>query len=99
MKNCWVGLLFAAHLWAQTPTQLFGQFDTDRQIKLFQGWVAADPSIANRSLLAGAYIQKTRETTDFGYLDRASKILQSVLAEKQDPEAMRMRNVVELTLH
>ena len=73
---------------------------TDQQITLYQSWVAKDPSsISNRTLLAGAYIQKTRETTDFGYLDRASKILEGVLSEHQDYEALRLRNIVELTLH
>jgi tetratricopeptide (TPR) repeat protein len=80
---------------AQVPT-----FNTDQQIKLYQDWVAKDPSnISNRTLLAGAFVQKTRETTDFGYLDRASKILDSVLSDKQDYEALRLRNIVELTLH
>ena len=80
---------------AQVPN-----FNTDQQIKLYQDWVAKDPSgISSRTLLAGAYIQKTRETTDFGYLDRASKILDGVLSEKQDYEALRLRNIVELTLH
>jgi tetratricopeptide (TPR) repeat protein len=88
-------LMLAMGACAQVPT-----FNTDQQIKLYQDWVAKDPSnISNRTLLAGAFIQKTRETTDFGYLDRASKILDSVLADKQDYEALRLRNIVELTLH
>jgi len=95
MKLACCGLLLALGAWAQAP-----DFNTDQQIKLYQGWVAKDPSnISNRTLLAGAYIQKTRETTDFGYLDRASKILDGVLAEKQEYEALRLRNIVELTLH
>ncbi|HLH00924.1 MAG TPA: tetratricopeptide repeat protein [Bryobacteraceae bacterium] len=75
-------------------------FTTDGLIRLYEGWVVNDPSsITNRTLLAGAYIQKTRETTDFDYLNRASKILDGVLAEKPDYEALRLRNIVELTLH
>jgi len=75
-------------------------FNTDQQIKLYESWVSKDPAnISSRTLLAGAYIQKTRETTDFDYLNRASKILDGVLAEKQDYEALRLRNIVELTLH
>jgi tetratricopeptide (TPR) repeat protein len=88
-------LLLALGACAQAPT-----ITTDQQITLYQSWVAKDPSsISNRTLLAGAFIQKTRETTDFGYLDRASKILAGVLSEHQDYEALRLRNVVELTLH
>ena len=43
----------------------------------------------------GAYIQKTRETTDFDYLNRASKILEGVLAE-QDPKPSACATQVEL---
>jgi len=40
--------------WAQVP-----DYNTDRQIKLFQEWVAKDPSsISNGPWMAGAYIQK-----------------------------------------
>ena len=73
---------------------------TDQRISLFEQWVAADPgSISSRTLLAAAYIQKTRETTDFGYLERASKIVDKVLAEKRDYEALRLRNLIELNRH
>jgi len=95
MKPWCVGLIVASGAWGQVS-----DFNTDQQIKLYQGWVARDPSsISNRTLLAGAYIQKTRETTDFGYLDRASKILDGVLSDKPEYEALRLRNIVELTLH
>ncbi len=87
--------MLALGAFAEVPS-----FNTDQQIKLYQDWLAKDPaSISSRTLLAGAYVQKTRETTDFDYLNRASKILQGVLAEKQDYEALRLRNIVELTLH
>jgi tetratricopeptide (TPR) repeat protein len=95
MKLRLAGFLAALTACAQTPN-----FNADQQIKLYQDWVAKDrSSISNRTLLAGAYIQKTRETTDFSYLERASKILDGVLAEKQDYEALRLRNIIELTLH
>ena len=95
----WLSFALPLVVWAQTPTELFNATGTDSQIKLFQSWVAADPSISNRDLLAGAFIQKTRETTNFDYLNRASKILDSILKERRDYEALHMRNVVELTLH
>jgi tetratricopeptide (TPR) repeat protein len=95
MKLWYSGFVLALGACGQVPN-----FGTDQQITLYQDWVAKDPlSISNRTLLAGAYIQKTRETTDFGYLGRASKILEGVLSEKQDYEALRLRNIVELTLH
>ena len=85
--------------WCQVP-HLNTDFNTDRQIQLYQSWVAKDPSdISSLTLLAGAYVQKTRETTDLGYLQRASKILDTVLAKRQDREALHLRNIVELTMH
>jgi tetratricopeptide (TPR) repeat protein len=105
MKLWCCGFMLMAGAWAQVPDVIGPRtskddFGTDRQIKLYQDWVSKDPtSISSRTLLAGAYIQKTRETTDFDYLNRAQKILDSVLSEKQDSEALHMRNVVELTLH
>ena len=95
MRLCCAALLIALGASAEVPS-----YNIDQLIRLYQDWVAKDPaSISSRTLLAGAYIQKTRETTDFDYLNRAAKILESVLAEKQDYEALRLRNIVELTLH
>ena len=74
--------------------------NTDQLIQIYQGWVSKDPAnISKKTLLAGAYIQKTRETSDFDYLNRASKILEGVLAEDEDYEALRLRNIIEVTLH
>src|SRR5579872_1404638 len=100
MKLWFCGFILTAGAWAQVPALSAARtskddFGTDKQIKLYQDWVSKDPtSISSRTLLAGAYIQKTRETTDFDYLNRAQKILDSVLSEKQDGEALHMRNVV-----
>jgi tetratricopeptide (TPR) repeat protein len=93
------GLIAVLAAWGQTPTELYTSTGTDSQIKLFESWVSKDPSIANRDLLAGAFIQKMRETTNFDYLNRAAKIVDSVLKERRDYEALHMRNVIELTLH
>src|ERR1700693_1103809 len=99
MKLWFSGFILALGAFAQAPG-ITTAVTTDQQITLYQSWVAKDPSsISSRTLLAGAYVQKTRETTDFGYLDRASKVLEGVLSEHQDYEALRLRNIVELTLH
>ncbi len=105
MKRWCCGFILMLGASAQVPSITGNRtskddFGTDQQIKLYQDWVSKDPtSVSSRTLLAGAYIQKTRETTDFDYLNRAKKILDSALSEKQDSEALHMRNVVELTLH
>jgi len=51
-------------------------------------------------LLAGAYVQKTRETTDYSYLDRASAVLDNVLAaDNSDYDARRLRTETLLERH
>ncbi len=51
-------------------------------------------------LLAGAYIQKTRETTDYSYLDRAIAILNGVFpADSANYEALRLLTETQLERH
>ncbi|HLK63572.1 MAG TPA: tetratricopeptide repeat protein [Bryobacteraceae bacterium] len=74
---------------------------TDDQIEIYQRWAKADPAnIQTQTLLAAAYIQKTRETADPGYLERSDALVHRVL-EKQPKnyEAWRLRNIIELTRH
>ena len=53
-----------------------------------------------RVLLAGAYVQKMRETTDFSYIDRAATLVNLILAANpQDYEARRLRTEVQLEYH
>jgi tetratricopeptide (TPR) repeat protein len=57
---------------------------------------AGDPQIT----LAAGYIQKLRETGDGSYLDRAAKILDTVLTKDGgNYEAQRLRNEIALQLH
>jgi tetratricopeptide (TPR) repeat protein len=93
-------ILFSCAAFAQLPRFGAGPMTTDERIKVYEQWVAADPkSIANQTLLAASYIQKTRESSDYGYLDRASKIVDRILADKKDYEALRLRNLIELNRH
>jgi tetratricopeptide (TPR) repeat protein len=58
------------------------------------------PSPLQQCQLAKAYIQKMRETVDFGYLDRASKLVDNVLVH--DPsnfEAIRLRSEIGMERH
>ena len=99
MRCCWTILLLSLPALGQIAG-LNDAMTTDKRIALYEHWVAADPAnISSQTLLAGAYIQKTRETTDYDYLNRASKIIDKVLAQKQDYEALQLRNVVEMNLH
>jgi tetratricopeptide (TPR) repeat protein len=74
---------------------------TDDRISLYNAMVQEKPeNLHYQVLLAGAYIQKMRETTDFSYVDRASKVLDRVLAaDSANYEALRLRTEVELERH
>ena len=62
--------------------------------------VTAPSDLEKRNAQAAAYIQKLRETGDGGYLERAGKILDGVLAEESNNyEALRLRNEIALNLH
>ncbi len=90
-----VSFLHAAHF-----TRL-DQLSTDQRIAACQKAVAAEPgNSAALNDLASAYLQKLRETTDFGYLDRAEKLVTQVLARKPgDSEALILTNEIELNRH
>ena len=74
---------------------------TDERIKLYEAMVQGQPGRPHyRNLLASAYIQKVRETTDFSYLDRANSVLDGVLNEDSNEyEALRLKLEVELEKH
>jgi len=74
---------------------------TDERIRMYQTLVNDKPGdLHYQNLLAGSFIQKMRETMDPGYLDRATKIVQRVLAsDGGDYEALRLRSQIELERH
>ncbi len=74
---------------------------TDERIAMYGSMIQARPeNLHYQNLLAGAYIQKMRETTDFSYLDRAAQIVGSVIsADSSNYEALRLRSEVELERH
>src|ERR1017187_2319180 len=52
------------------------------------------------NLLAAAYIQKTRETADPGYLERSNALVARVLSQQpKNYEAWLLRNIIELNRH
>ena len=91
----WGAFLFAALVChAQTPPR------TDDRIAALIKQAAERPSFHTQCLLAKAYIQKMRETVDFGYLDRASKIVEDVLArDTANVEALRLRSEIGMERH
>src|SRR6185503_14689059 len=75
--------------------------DTDAQIAAYQKLARTNPhNLQAQNTLAGAYIQKMRETTDFAYIDRASRIIDRVLSiEPRDYEALKLRSEIALERH
>lgn len=75
--------------------------DTDSRITKLAARLKASPTDhAARIELAGAYLQKMRETADGGYLERASKLVDETLKQHpQDWDARRRRLEIMMMLH
>ena len=74
---------------------------TDDRIAMYSLMAKTRPDDAHyQVLLAGAYVQKTRETTDYSYLDRAAAILNAVLSDdRTNYEAQRLQVETQLERH
>lgn len=74
---------------------------TDEQISFFQDLVRTRPDVLGFKVrLSSALLQKMRETTDFGYVDRAFRIVEDIL--KSDPgnyDALRLKTGIQLEYH
>ncbi len=88
-------LLLACAAFAQRPQT------TDQQIAALSKIAAAKPGSArDETALAKAYIQKMRETVDFSYLDRASRIVDDLLArDAGNYPALRLRSEIGMERH
>ena len=82
-------------------TEQASRLKTDERIAMYGAMIQTKPeNLHFQNLLAGSYIQKMRETTDFSYLDRASQIVGNVIsADSQNYEALRLRSEIELERH
>jgi tetratricopeptide (TPR) repeat protein len=110
-----IALLFAASALAQSSNadRILGALSerslaekvagmsTDDRISMYSLMVKTKPEDLHfQVLLAGAYIQKTRETTDYSYLERAASILDSVIsADNTHYEARRLLIETQLERH
>jgi tetratricopeptide (TPR) repeat protein len=74
---------------------------TDVQIEKLQATVRAEPRRADGyTLLAGAYLQKVRETGDASFYSRAGQAVQRALSlAPADPAALTERSALELARH
>ncbi|HEX7298385.1 MAG TPA: tetratricopeptide repeat protein [Solirubrobacteraceae bacterium] len=74
---------------------------TDTRIRTLQATVRAAPQRADGwTLLAGAYLQKVRETGDAGFYARAQGAVDRALSLRpDDPAALTQRSALELSRH
>jgi tetratricopeptide (TPR) repeat protein len=74
---------------------------TDDRIRLLEEKAGADRESAEVQVaLVEALLQKLRETGDAGYLTRASKVVEPVIAaDSKNAPALRVRNAIEMNLH
>jgi tetratricopeptide (TPR) repeat protein len=74
---------------------------TDERIAMYQTLSQSKPEdLHYQNLMAATFLQKMRETMDPDYLNRAGKIVDSVLsADRRNYEALRLRSAIELERH
>jgi tetratricopeptide (TPR) repeat protein len=74
---------------------------TDDRVALFEALARTKPDdLHYQNQLAATFLQKMRETMDADYLNRASKIIEGVLAnDRKNYEALRLRSAIELERH
>ena len=115
MKSIGIILLFAGFAAGQVtaPDRILGgltdralaeqasRLKTDDRIALYEGMVKAKGENPHyQVLLAGAYIQKMRETGNFDYVERAGRLLDRLIAaDSANYEALRLRTEVALERH
>jgi tetratricopeptide (TPR) repeat protein len=115
MKTALVSLLLAATaLASDTPGDRLketleeraanaraARMTTDQRIDFYRSLAAVKPESARyKVLLAATFLQKMRETTDFGYITRASKVLDEVLtSDPSNYDALCLRAQIQLEYH
>jgi tetratricopeptide (TPR) repeat protein len=108
-------LLASASAWAQsTADRVVGALSdralaehvatlkTDDRIAMYSAIVNSKPGdpAHYQVLLASAYVQKSRETTDFSYLDKAVSVLNQVLSsDSTNYESLRLLTETQLERH
>jgi tetratricopeptide (TPR) repeat protein len=77
------------------------RLSTDDRIAMYSAMSQSKPDNAHyQVLLASAYVQKTRETTDYSYLDRAASLLGNALtSDGSNYEALRLMTETQLERH
>jgi tetratricopeptide (TPR) repeat protein len=96
---------FALALWIGAGVLIarerLAQATTDERIKTYEALLKASPGdFKLEAGLVPAYLQKLRESADFTYLDRASKLVNGILErDGGNFTAMRFQNEIDLERH
>ncbi len=114
MKPILVSIFLSTAAFAQSGNEKLGdllqdralydavaRLKTDDRIAMFASLSGAKPDNPRyQTQMAATYLQKMRETMDPDYLNRASKIVDNVLAtDRANYEALRLRSAIELERH
>ena len=86
---------------AQALAEQLAHEPTDDRIRAYERLLQKTPdNVADQLGLIAAYLQKLRESADFGYLDRAAKLVDRML-EKDNGNfvALRYQNEIDLQRH
>ena len=99
-------LLMTTGAWGQdlgsrTLAQQLLHKKTDERIRAYESRLAASPDdFQLQTGLIGAYLQKLRESADYTYLDRASKLVDRLLEKDGgNATALRFQNEIDLQRH
>jgi tetratricopeptide (TPR) repeat protein len=93
--------LFASLAFAETRKPQIAGMTADERIAFFEKSLKAAPNDESvQAGLASAFIQKMRETTDFAYLNRASAIVDKILAaDPKSYDGIRLSAEIETHRH
>lgn len=97
LATLWASLCLVCTAAEAPPAHL----NSDQRIALYEKQLRAAPGDAGvQNLLASAFLQKLRETTDFAYLNRASTLVDRVLAvDPRSYDALRLSVEIETQRH
>ncbi len=86
---------------ARTRAEQLAHAPTDERIRTYQRLLQATPDdVSSQIGLVSAYLQKLRESADFNYLDRASKLVELMLEKDGgNATALRFQNEIDLQRH
>jgi tetratricopeptide (TPR) repeat protein len=95
------GPRFVAALGSRTISQQLAHARTDERIKAYERLLGASPDdLQLEAGLISAYLQKLRESADYTYLDRASKLVNNMLdKDGGNFTALRFENEIDLQRH